>query len=111
MDEVRLALSCEHGVWWRNNVGVGEMQGGVRVRFGLGTGSADLVGLYRGRFVAVEIKTPTGRQSAEQRTWQALVERKGGVYAIVRSADEARALLARLEGLHAADVVFGATIR
>lgn len=97
MDRVRLVLGSDPaGCWWRNNVGVAESRGGHTIRYGLGNGSADLVGLFRGHFVAVEIKTPVGRQSEDQRRWQKLVESKQGLYAIVRSEDDARALLAEL---------------
>jgi hypothetical protein len=91
-DHIRLALGNVDGLClWRNNIGTAEIRG-YRVRFGVGSpGGADLIGLYRGRFVAVEIKTPTGRQSPDQRTFQALVESKGGTYTILRSVEEARA--------------------
>lgn len=95
-DAIRLALNDVDLVLWRNSCGVATI--GTRTqRFGVGNpGGADLIGLFRGRFVAVEIKTPIGRQSAAQRTWQALVERKGGVYVILRSVEDARAWLADL---------------
>lgn len=97
MDRIRLILGAViDGVWWRNNTGVAVARTGHTIRYGLGNGSADLVGLFRGRFVSVEIKTPTGRQSPEQRQWQQLVEHKQGVYAIVRSEDDAHALVAEL---------------
>lgn len=97
-DQVRLALNHPDGCWHRNNIGSAVMNGGMRVSFGVGgAGGADLIGLFRGRFVAVEIKTPIGRQSAEQKVYQRLVESKGGVYAIVRSVEDAHALLAELE--------------
>lgn len=94
-DEIRLALGRVPGlVLWRNNCG---FDADRKVRYGVGSpGGADLIGLYRGRFLAVEIKTPTGRQSNEQRTFQALVEAKGGVYAILRSVDEALAWVGTL---------------
>lgn len=96
-DRIRLVLGADPaGAWWRNNVGVAKTDRGATVRFGLFPGSADLIGLFRGRFVAVEVKTPIGRQSADQRRWQAVVEMHGGVYALVRSEDDARALLAEL---------------
>ena len=61
------------------------------------TGSADIIGCFRGRFVAVEVKTPVGRQSKEQKLWQGQVEeRGGGIYALVRSEDDARTLLQEL---------------
>lgn len=97
-DAIRLVLGQDpDGCWWRNNCGLAWMKNGAPVRFGVGSpGGADLIGLYRGRFVAVEIKTPVGRQSAEQRLFQQLVERKGGIYVVLRSADEARQWLAQM---------------
>lgn len=95
-DEIRLALGrIPELVLWRNNIGVGEVRHraddrGYKIRFGVGgPGGSDLIGLYRGRFVAVEIKTPTGRQSDDQRTFQTLVESKGGIYIVLRSVDDA----------------------
>lgn len=97
-DAIRLALGSDPAlVLWRNNVGMAWMRNGAPVRFGVGgPGAADLVGMYAGRFIAIEIKTPVGRQSAEQRTFQQLVERKGGIYVVLRSVDDARAWLATM---------------
>jgi len=88
-DKIRLELGRVPGlVLWRNNCGY---DGERRVRYGVGSpGGADLIGLYNGRFVAVEIKTPTGRQSPDQKTFQSLVEAKGGEYVILRSVEDAR---------------------
>jgi hypothetical protein len=94
-DAIRLALAHEPDlVLWRNNVGVAEHRG-ARVRYGLAVGSADLVGCLAGRFVALEVKTATGRASQEQRQWLTLVRRYGGFSAIVRSVEEAREAIAR----------------
>lgn len=91
-DAIRLALGNVPGlVLWRNNCGVAEIRG-YKVRFGVANpGGADLIGLWNGRFTAVEIKTDTGRQSPDQRRFQQLVEAKGGEYVILRSVDEAEA--------------------
>ena len=96
-DEIRLALGRIPGlVLWRNNVGLAEMHG-RKVRFGVGgPGGADLIGVYLGRFLAVEVKTATGRQTDEQRTFQNLVESKGGIYVVLRSAEEAAAWASQL---------------
>jgi hypothetical protein len=93
-DRVRLIFGADPAcAFFRNNCGVAEVRG-YKVRFGVGNpGGADLIGIFRGRFIAVELKTSTGRQSAEQRTFQGCIESKGGLYAIVRSEDDARALL------------------
>lgn len=96
-DAIRLVLNHPDGCWWRNNIGVAERRG-FTIRFGVGgPGGADLIGLFRGRFVAIEIKTPTGRQSPEQRQFQQLVERKGGTYVVLRSVDDAERWLADQE--------------
>lgn len=97
MDEIRLALGAVDGlVMWRNNCGVAEIRGAM-VRFGVGNpGGADLIGIYRGCFVAIEVKTPTGRQSPDQVRFGELVTSKGGIYMVLRSAQEARAWLATL---------------
>jgi hypothetical protein len=89
-DKIRLALGSTPGlVLWRNNCGY---DGERRVRYGVGSpGGADLIGVFNGRFVAVEIKTPQGRQSGDQRRFQSLVESKGGEYVILRSIDDALA--------------------
>lgn len=91
-DHIRLALGNIPGlVLWRNNCGTAEVRG-YRIKFGVANpGGADLIGLWNGRFVAVEIKTPTGRQSPDQVRFQQLVESKGGEYVILRSVEDAMA--------------------
>jgi hypothetical protein len=96
---IREALGLEPGVClWRNQVGqYTEERGGRKrvIRTGLAVGSADLVGIVDGRFFALETKSPTGRPTAEQSRWLQLVRNMGGFACVVRSADEARAALAR----------------
>lgn len=111
MDAVRLELGDVRRYPLRldrNNVGQMIDKDGRRVVFGLGKGSADLVGCWQhspflacpqcacaipfgiGQYVELEIKTPDGQQSPEQVMRQALVTKRGGVYAVIRSVDEAR---------------------
>jgi hypothetical protein len=59
-----------------------------RVSFGLMPGSSDLIGWYRGRFVALEIKTPEGVVSDEQEHFIYTVKRYGGIAAVVRDPKE-----------------------
>ncbi len=80
---------------WRMNVGMGKTLGGQMVRFGI-PGMADLTGLVAcGRRLEVEVKGPTGRQSAEQRTWERVVTGLGGLYCLARSTDDVEAFLSR----------------
>ena len=100
---IRLALGREPDlVLWRNNVGVAHPAGrpgipGRPVRYGLCTGSSDLIGILApsGRFVALEIKTPQGRATTEQLMFLELVRKRGGFATIVRSPEDARAALER----------------
>ena len=96
MHEIRLALGQIEGlVLWRNNVGVA-VQSDRPVIYGLGIGSADLVGCYRGRFIALEIKRPGKSATAEQQQWLACVRYNGGVAEVVHSVDEAIAVVQRM---------------
>lgn len=47
-------------------------------------------GTKRAIRLEVEVKSKTGRQRQEQKTYQQMVERGGGIYLLVRSAEEAR---------------------
>lgn len=53
----------------------------------------DMVGRTIGVAIAPEFKTPSGRQSDAQRRWQHAFEQRGGVYRIIRSADDMRRLV------------------
>lgn len=55
-----------------------------------------MVGRTIGVAVQAEVKTCTGRQRDDQRTWQAAVEQRGGIYQLVRSGDDMTALLDRV---------------
>ena len=68
----------------------GPARGGY-TRAGLGEGTADLIGyvLGSGRYFAIEVKTSTGKPSAEQVAWIAQTNREGGYAAIARTPEEA----------------------
>lgn len=51
-------------------------------------GKPDLILCWRGRFVAVEFKTRTGKVSVDQKTWLDHCEFHNGVVLIPRSVDE-----------------------
>lgn len=74
--------------------------------FGLCKGSADIVGMVQlavprmlgtatlSRWIALEVKTATGRVSVEQQQFLDLVNRRGGVGRVVRSVEDAGAAIA-----------------
>ena len=91
-----LALSEAGCLVWRNNVGVLPDRNGVPIRFGLCVGSSDLIGITPcGRFLAVEVKTKTGRVRPEQQRFIDAVIAKGGIAGVARSAEEALDLIRR----------------
>ena len=57
-------------------------------------GVSDLIGWTEGgRFVAVEVKGPRGRVTAEQAAFLDLVRRSGGLAGVARSVEDARAII------------------
>lgn len=52
---------------------------------GYTNGQADLIVGKNGQFWALELKTQTGRQSPEQKLFQAMCEEKGLEYRVIRS--------------------------
>lgn len=79
----------------RNNTGVDTTAG---VRYGLGEGGADLVGILRGgRVFCLEVKVPGGRTRPTQDAWLATVRRFGGFACVVTSIPEAMQALERAE--------------
>lgn len=91
---------------FRNSVGMAVDRKGHHITYGLCRGSADLIGWYErpvlgwvddptatvAVFVALEVKTPTGRVTEEQESFLTAVRRAGGIAAVVRSVEDARAV-------------------
>lgn len=86
--EVMMELSRLGATIWRNNTGVLKDSRGVPVRFGLCVGSSDIIGLYQGRFLAVEVKTPQGKVTKKQKKFLDLVIKNGGIAFIARGKED-----------------------
>ena len=68
-----------------------KMDGSVRKSLGIVAGAPDTFlfvpkGIFHG--LAVEFKTPTGRQSDVQKEWQEKVESQGYRYVVIRSLED-----------------------
>lgn len=62
---------------------------------GLCKGGSDIIGVAQdGRFIAIEVKTKTGKPSKEQLTFIDIIRKAGGIAGIARSPAEALELLA-----------------
>lgn len=88
---------------WRMNTGAAKFSGRL-VQFGV-PGQADLTGILPvevtcprcmeliarlGVRLEIEVKSETGRQEEEQRNYQAIIERFGGLYVLARSVEDVR---------------------
>lgn len=74
-------------MFWRNNTGSLPNSSGRFVPFGC-PGSSDIIGCYRGRFVGIEVKAESGRQSDQQRRFETRLTRAGGLYVLARSVED-----------------------
>lgn len=88
-DAIRLALGSDpRVVLWRNNCGKARTDHGV-VAYGVGNpGGSDLIGIFDGRFLAIEVKSRTGRSSQAQERFGELVRMKGGIFILARSVED-----------------------
>lgn len=79
---------------WRVNTGAVKTADRF-IRYGL-PGMADISGLLApsGRRIEIECKSATGRQSEQQRNWQRMIEKHGGLYVLARSVEDVERALA-----------------
>lgn len=64
-------------------------------QLGMLSGAPDLIMLHGARVYAFEVKAEGGRQSAAQKAAQAACEANGGTYAVVRSIEDVKEVLAK----------------
>ncbi len=83
--------------FWRQNSGMAKSEYKGKTRFwrsGI-AGIADIMGVYKGKAIAIEVKRPKKKQSDDQIAFQQRFEECGGIYvvcsdatAIVKQIDE-----------------------
>lgn len=77
---------------WKNHVGIAKTPDHT-FKFGL-KGSADILGIGNGgTFIALEVKTGKAAQSPAQKSFQKMVDKFCGIYAVVGSAAQAEKVL------------------
>lgn len=96
-DEVRDNIGALPGVIvMRNTVTYGVRKGRTNQElFGLGKGTPDLIVIVCGALLGLELKTPAGRQSEDQKRVERAWTDAGARYAIARSVTDARIHVAR----------------
>ncbi len=71
-----------------NNNSGGKFEGAIMKAMGVVAGVADMMYLSNAGLIALEFKTPTGRQSPAQKQWQETIEAAGYRYVIIRTFEE-----------------------
>ena len=93
-----LAYLKLHGAFvWRQNSGAmtGEYKGKRRfVKFQTQKGMSDIIGIWRGQFLAIEVKRKDGKATAQQNAFLDSVNHYGGIGFVARSIDDVRKGLA-----------------
>ena len=97
MNKYLLHFSGAGAMVWRNNTGkfrsltdpqrivtVGQVGSADIIGVQPVTITQDMVGKVIGQAIAIEVKTPTGKQSQEQKNWQKSFEERGGIYILGR---------------------------
>lgn len=51
-------------------------------------GVSDIIGIYQGRFLSIEVKSNTGKLSIDQKEWLKDVEFNGGIAFVARSVED-----------------------
>lgn len=110
MRSIMLALTKAGCVVWRNETSgayvgrvihkdgrVVTLQNAQLMTFGLCVGSADIIGIHKptGRFLAVEVKTSTGKPTKEQLNFIEQINAANGIAGIARTVEDALQLLPR----------------
>ena len=73
--------------------GGGRVRGAILKSMGVRPGVPDLIFLYRGRFLAIELKSAKGRVSPAQSECMRLIVAAGGIWASARTLDDVERIL------------------
>lgn len=60
-------------------------------------GFPDIIVFMNGKTIGLEIKTPTGRQSAEQKIMEQKMKEQGAEYYVVKSLEEVKQIIEELQ--------------
>lgn len=78
---------------------------------GAEAGTADLIGCYRGRAIALEVKTAKGKQQESQIEWERWWIISGGKYGVVRSGFDTLQVLNAIDDEIEAQIIMEAKCR
>ncbi|RAN36351.1 VRR-NUC domain-containing protein [Hyphomonas sp. GM-8P] len=89
VEYLRLALTPHEAVFWHTpNGGYRAPRTAARLKAeGVVPGVADIIIIWAGRCIAIELKAKGGSQSAAQKAWADQFTTAGGAYAVCRSVE------------------------
>lgn len=91
---VRLRASELGALVWRNNCGAYKDPKGYYIKYGVcNPGGSDLIGIFKGKFLALEIKQPDKKPTPEQQLFIDVINKNGGIAAVITSPDELNNIL------------------
>lgn len=81
-------LEARHIFCWKEHSGGLLVDGGTRyMPIGL-RGKSDIFGIYKGKFLAIEVKRPSGVLTEEQQSFLDRVNREGGIAFVARNLED-----------------------
>jgi len=92
MDYLELYSRTKTIYFFRAGSGMIKTQAGGYFKTGR-AGVSDIVALVKGKFIGLEVKTKTGRQSQNQKQAEIDIKLAGGEYYIVRSIADVKEIL------------------
>ena len=80
------------------NNSANKIQGNQNKALGLIKGRSDMVYYKKGKAIMIEFKTIDRMQSNEQKQWQKIITEAGFQYSIIRTLEEFKSLIQKLNG-------------
>jgi len=88
-DAVIKLFQVNGGNAWRiNTMGIYDKEKGSYRTSGMKKGLPDVIGIYRGRFIGVEVKIGYDKQSEDQKKREVEINAAGGKYFIAKTFDQ-----------------------
>lgn len=79
---------------WRNNQGAYKHPKGYFIKYGVcNPGGSDLIGIYKGKFLALETKYGKGKATPEQLNFVKFIHSNGGLAGIVKKIEDVKKVL------------------
>ena len=92
LDYLELFSRTHNIYYFRAGAGAVKTQQGRYFKTGK-AGLSDIIALFKGKFIGLEVKTKTGRQTQSQKKAEREIKEAGGEYHIVRSIADVKEIL------------------